>query len=71
MLKLIQLFTSAWRNKNTEKKVKKKIRKAVVSTTFTKQKNKNKIIKNKTSHTNIYKIKTNVRWQPNSYMSPR
>ena len=37
MLKLIQLFTSAWRNKDTKK---------------TK--------KNPNSHTNIYKINTNV-----------
>ena len=37
MLKLIQLFTSAWRNKDTDKKGKKrKIRQAVVYTTFTK-----------------------------------
>ena len=41
MLKLIQLFKSAWRNKNTERKGKKrKIRRAVVYTTFTKRKTK-------------------------------
>ena len=41
MLKLIQLFTSAWRNKNTERKGKKrKISRAVVYAAFTKQKTK-------------------------------
>ena len=56
MLKLLQLFTSAWRNKDTERKGKRKIRQAVVYTTFTKRKTKLK----KNSHTNIYKINTNV-----------
>ena len=40
MLKLIQLFTSAWRNKDTEKRGKRKIRQAVVHTAFTKRKTK-------------------------------
>ena len=63
MLKLIQLFTSAWRNKDTEKRGKRKIRQAVVYTAFTKRKTKLKIKnkkKKKNSHTNIYKINTNV-----------
>ena len=51
MLKLIQLFTSAWRNKDTEKKGEKE---AVVYTAFTKRKTKLKIIKknkkNKLTH---------------------
>ena len=59
MLKLIQLFTSAWRNKDTEKRGKRKIRQAVVYTAFTKRKTKKKK-KKKNSHTNIYKINTNV-----------
>ena len=67
MLKLIQLFTSAWRNKNTERKGKKrKIRQAVVYTTFTKRKTKLKTKQKKTKKKtkklthNIYKINTNV-----------
>ena len=47
MLKLIQLFTSAWRNKDTEKRGKRKIRQAVVYTAFTKQKTKLKKNNNK------------------------
>ena len=47
MLKLIQLFTSAWRNKDTEKRGKRKIRQAVVYTAFTKRKTKLKIKKKK------------------------
>ena len=58
MLKLIQLFTSAWRNKDTERG-KRKIRQAVVYTAFTKRKTTLKKT-TKNSHTNIYKINTNV-----------
>ena len=56
MLKLIQLFTSAWRNKDTEKRGKRKIRQAVVYTAFTKRKTKLKIkkIKNKKKLTHKY-----------------
>ena len=65
ILRLIQLFTSAWRDKNTERKEKKKIRQAVVYTTFAKRKTKlkeqkKKKKKKKPSHTNIYKINTSV-----------
>ena len=62
ILRLIQLFTSAWRDKNTERKEKKKIRQAVVYTTFAKRKTKlkknkkknNKNNKKKNPHTQIY-----------------
>ena len=51
MLKLIQLFTSAWRNKDTERQGKKrKIRQAVVYTTFTKRKTKLKKNYKKITH---------------------
>ena len=63
MLKLIQLFTSAWRNKDTEKKGKKKNTSScsLHSIHQTKNKTKNKKKKQKkNSHTNIYKINTNV-----------
>ena len=54
MLKLIQLFTSAWRNKDTEKSGKRKIRQAVVYTAFTKRKTKLKKTKNKKKLTHKY-----------------
>ena len=53
MLNLIQLFTSAWRNKDTEKRGTRKIRQAVVYTAFTKRKTKLKI-KNKKKLTHKY-----------------
>ena len=56
MLKLIQLFTSAWRNKDTEKKGKKKNTSScsLHSIHQTKNKTKNKIKKQKKTHTQIY-----------------
>ena len=54
MLKLIQLFTSAWRNKDTEKRGERKIRQAVVYTAFTKRKTKLKKKKLKKNLTHKY-----------------
>ena len=63
MLKLIQLFTSAWRNKSTERKGKKEKKRKNTSScslhNIHQTKNKTKEEK-KISHTNICKINTNI-----------
>ena len=65
MLKLIQLFTSAWINKDTERKGKKKNTSSCSLQNIHQTKNKTKKTKKnkkttkknkKNSHTNIYKI---------------
>ena len=52
--KLLQLFTSAWRNKNTERKGDKTTSRCSLHYITPNEKQK------KTSHTNIYKINMNV-----------
>ena len=55
MLKLIQLFTSAWRNKDTEKKGKRKNSSSCSLHSIHQTKNKTKNKKNiKKTHTQIY-----------------